>query len=289
MNKLIYGMKDSNRYIYHYTTMDVAINHILPTNTLKANNYSSTNDPKESKQWQFDLGTNENRDMGQYDMAALSIKLSDALKSKTKLVCFSKDETVLTGNHLNDIFKRGFCKPRMWAQYAGNHSGVCLVFDRHKLDTAISGQINKRHLTLKGDVNYRDRGVVGRLDEGEYKINVDYLEKLGFDQYVSAHFQTFYQRLFFEKMNDWVHESEFRWVISTDHDGPIMIDYQNALAGIVFGDSAIEDDVDKIIDMTDYKILYTGLKWKNCSPWYDLANFKYDKALRDSPWYKEKS
>lgn len=282
---MILGFKDPNKYVYHYTRMDTALEYILPSSTLMANKFSSTNDPKESRQWHFNLGTNKNRDLAKYDMDELSHKLSSALKARTKVLCFCKDQPDLTGDHLRDIYKRGFCKPRMWAQYADNHSGVCLVFDRQKLDRTIRKQFSSFSI-FRGDVSYKNPGVVGFLHEGDYKINVDYLEEHGFDHYASAHFQTFHKRLFFQKLLDWINETEYRWVIATDVTEPIYVDVQDSLVGIVFGDNAEEDSVDKVIGMTDYRILYAGLKWKNCSPWYDFANFKYDKDLRDSPWNK---
>ena len=283
---MIYSHKNVNKYLYHFTKASTAINDILPSNKLMAGSYLLTNDPKETKQWEFNIGSNENSDLNKYDMGNLSRQLSDALKSRTKVVCFSKDRSPLSGNHLTDIYQRGFCKPRMWAQYAEKHTGVCLVFDKSKLNEAISSAFSNTYIVLKGDVVYRNRNVVPNLNEGDYMINIDFLEEHGFDSYASAHFHQFNKRLFFEKMEDWSHEDELRWIVAANVDGPLFFDYQESLAGIVFGDSTDNKDIDRIIEITEYKIKYAGLKWKNCSPWYDLGNLKYDKVMRDSPWYQ---
>ena len=65
---MIEGVTSADQYIYHYTPFAKVI---LQNRTLKFGMYIKTNDPKESKDWQFDLGTNENADVGRYDMQAL--------------------------------------------------------------------------------------------------------------------------------------------------------------------------------------------------------------------------
>lgn len=274
---MIYGQRDSSQYLYHYTRTSIAIKYILPSNNLKLGNYSSTNDPKESKQWEFSIGTNEQRDLSEYDMNKLSKKLSNSLKAQTKILCFSKDGNDLTGDHLTDIYKRGFCKPRMWAQYGDNHSGLCLVFDWKKLQDCIEESFKDKYWIIHRAVNYINRSIVPSFDDGDYSINIDYLEKYGFGQYTSVHFKQYHQRLFFEKLADWRQENEYRWVIATNTLEPIYVDYKSALIGVVFGENTREKDIDKVISLTNNDISYTGLKWKNCSPWYDLSNMKYIK------------
>ncbi|WP_411800844.1 DUF2971 domain-containing protein [Aeromonas caviae] len=74
------------------------------------------------------------------------------LKEKTSLICFTKDK-ILSGNHLEDMPLRGFCKPRMWAQYAGNHSGVCLIFDESLFSKFFHEQFNDKTYSCR-DVIY---------------------------------------------------------------------------------------------------------------------------------------
>jgi hypothetical protein len=85
-------------------------------------------------------------------------------------------------------------------------------------------------------------------------------------------------------MTDWNHEDEYRWVLFTDTSDALYVDYEDALKDIIFGENTDETVIDDIINLTDYKVEYSGLQWKNCSPWYDIGNFKYDKKLRNSPW-----
>lgn len=170
--------------LYHYTNVDRALNHILKTRMLRFGAYTNTNDPKEAKTWQFDLGTNENRDLGAYKMAETSAWLSNRLKERARLLCFSMDRAPLTGAPMSDIFNRGFSKPRMWAQYADRHTGVCLVFDRARIDDAISRQVARANRVLAGPVEYVDRPVLGNWDtDWQFMINIDALEDIGRESY----------------------------------------------------------------------------------------------------------
>jgi hypothetical protein len=284
---MIENLTSTDQFIYHYTSARTALDYILKKRSLRFGSYINTNDPKETKTWQFDIGTNEKRDLGKYNMTELSEWLSKELKQKAKLACFSTDTKPLTGDHIADIFKRGYCKPRMWAQYAKKHTGVCLVFDRQKLSELIDAQLGALHLILSGPVKYRDRGIVRNLNEQQYMINIDVLESVGPEAYVRSHLLTNQQVLFFEKMNDWKDESEFRWVVFTETKAALYLDYKDSLVGIMFGENTEELIIQHIMDLTEARGLrYMGLKWKNCSPWYDYENLRYISGIKNSPWGK---
>jgi len=270
---MIEGVRSADQYLYHYTPCPEVI---LKSRTLRFGAYSKTNDPKESKVWEFNLGTNENANFDKYDMKALGTWLSTEIKSKTRIACFAMDAPPLSGNHLADIFRRGFCKPRMWAQYANRHKGACLVFDRQKLYALIDEQFRSSHLIISGPVVYLNRDVIPRLEDTAYTIDVDYLETMGRDEYLKWHRQTYFKQFFFEKMTDWRDELEFRWVILGTDANDLYVTFDGALVGIMFGDDAEESTIDEIKTMTaGMGLRYMGLKWKNCSPWYDFGNLKY--------------
>ena len=286
---MIESIKSVDKYLYHYTKCETAIDFILKDNTLRLNNYNKTNDPKEVKDWQFDIGSNEGADLGKYNSNELSTWLSKELKEKTRLLCFSQDTAPLSGNHLSDIFNRGFCKPRMWAQYGDNHRGLCLVFDRVKLTHQINEQLARNHLVLDSQVKYRNRNVIPNLfasDDQQYCINIDHLQKVGKVKYVADHLAMHFERLFFEKMNDWSGENEWRCIVFSDSEADLYVNYGNSLVGVMFGDNTEEDDIISVMNMTNRTgVSHMGLKWKNCSPWYDY-NLRYTKGIRNSAWGK---
>lgn len=285
---MIEKVTSSDQFIYHYTKASTALEYILKNRTLRFGKYNNTNDPKETKKWEFDLGRNENRDLGKYNMRELSRWLSSELKHKTRLTCFSMDSGPLKGNHMQDIFKRGFCKPRMWAQYAENHTGVCLVFHHEKLSKLTNSAFGANNLIISGPVKYVNRSVIRNLnnpDDQQYTINVDHLETIGPKAYAEAHLKTHYQRLFFEKMTDWKDEAEWRYVVFTTTEDDLYLDIKDSLAGIMFGENTQEIMIQNIMEQTEcWDLKYMGLKWKNCSPWYDYGNLRYVPSIKGSPW-----
>ena len=96
---MIEHVTSADSFLYHYTKSSTARDLIFKDRTLQFSSYSKTNDPKEMKAWQFDLGTNENRDLEKYKMDDLSAWLSTELKRVARLACFSMDTGPLTGNH----------------------------------------------------------------------------------------------------------------------------------------------------------------------------------------------
>ncbi|MDZ7892818.1 MAG: DUF2971 domain-containing protein [Rhodoferax sp.] len=191
----------------------------------------------------------------------------------------------MTGNHINDIFIRGFSKPRMWAQYADRHTGVCMVFDRARLDAAISMQVAGANRVLAGPVEYIDRSILRDMaSDWQFMINIDALEDLGKERYADLHLQTSYKRLFFEKMTDWRDECEWRWVAFASSNQDLYVAYGDALIGVMFGEETSEKSIQDIMDMTEsWGLRYMGLRWKNCSPWYDYG-LRYLPGIKNSPW-----
>jgi hypothetical protein len=288
---LIIGLQTPDAFLYHYTRADIAKDCILPKRMLKFGSITKTNDPKETRDWTFALGTQTNRSLGNYDLKDLSARLSDALKTNTKVVCFCRDSQPLSGDQLRDVFLRGWSKPRMWAQYAASptaegrikgHTGVCLVFDRQKLDQAICRKFGFYSRIYRGDVNYLNRSVVHDW-AGDFTINIDVLEQLGFEQYAKNHFHTFVKRLFFEKMLDWRDEHEFRWIIADNGPDDVFVEISSSLAGIVYGDDTNEADTKVMLELThDLPIQHIGLKWNNSSPWYDFTNPLFSRPMQKS-------
>jgi Protein of unknown function (DUF2971) len=270
---MLENFNNSSKYLYHYTSAHTALNHILKKKSLRFGVYTKTNDPKEAKTWQFKLGSYLDRDLSAYRMEELSPWLSDQIKGHARLLCFSTDRHPLQGDHTVDIFRRGFCKPRMWAQYAERHTGICLVLNRERLMEKIKEQIGKGNLVVSGPVKYVDQGIACDLfRDRQYLIDVDAIESSGRAAYPEIHLRTHWKNLFFEKMTDWRDEGEWRCVVFASSEVDLYVAYENALAGIVFGEDTSPEMIQSVIDITaGAHLRYVGLKWKNCSPWYDYA------------------
>jgi hypothetical protein len=275
---IIYNLKNSDRYVYHYTKPEKALEYILKGRTLLLNSFLATNDPKESKTWQLTPWTTNSSPPDSFVDEALPKEISDALKRTVHLACFCTDAPGLSGNHLDDILLRGLARPRMWAQYAQDHKGFCLVFDREKLLSHMRNQFSK-NLLLFGSISYRNRSFVKSLEPNAFRLEFDKLQEIGMDAYVRAHMLTYFKELYFEKLEDWRDENEWR-VLVLDHDGtPPLVDISGSLVGVIHGANTNQDDSEYARSLTSgLEITHTRLCWINHAPWYDLGSVPWSHA-----------
>ncbi|QCS52392.1 DUF2971 domain-containing protein [Priestia flexa] len=228
---------DLNQYLYHYTSYTTFLEKILPTQQLRLSSFRNTNDPREKKDWGFvwSLADEDNIDNEEYNQKCFinTDKFHSVLKDKCKIICFARDNPDLDCNQIFLDSKRGFSHSRMWAQYAGNHTGVCLMFDKHKLM-----KVFEKGLTKKGDVYH---GIVNYGTENErimraLHVSYDELLEKGISSLASEHLKEYLNELFFEKDLDWREEWEYRWLLfSNEANDYEFINYEDALEGIYLG------------------------------------------------------
>lgn len=149
-------MSSSNK-LFHYTTYNTAIEHILDTGLLRFSPLQSVNDPRESLDWLCSLKVNSETtlpiDFGLHE--SINQDINNHLKKNTKILCLSQSATPpkdVENLHLD--FYEGYARSRMWAQYAGNHTGICLAFDRQELTHLFYSSMSKHGSTYDGEVNY---------------------------------------------------------------------------------------------------------------------------------------
>ena|SRR5436853_4519125 len=58
--KTIIGFQTPDALVYHYTQIEIATDFIVPKWTLKIGSITKTNDPKETRNWKFTLGSRGN-------------------------------------------------------------------------------------------------------------------------------------------------------------------------------------------------------------------------------------
>jgi hypothetical protein len=182
-------------------------------------------DPRESKNWLFG-----GRGEGGYDILELSDRANQLAKAHTKILCVTRDaeEVPLPPN---ERYQRGFAHSRMWTDYAGGHSGVCLIFDRSKLDDAIRTVLAPREVHA-GAVTYSEWNP--ELGEA-FTIEFETLQTLAVDRALLAHIQTYRRELLFHKNLDWASELEYRWVVFGDSPTPEFVPFGDALEGLCVG------------------------------------------------------
>lgn len=154
---------------------------------------------------------------------------------------------VVTPNIHITCFSKTYDNSSMWAYYAGNHKGICLIFE----DDLVSDLFCYKGTSLQ-DVNYSNDGSYGEffqllLDEIQEKL---FYPKIDTSMYRNQDsFNDFWIKNSIKKSSYWMHESESRLLIlSETTESGIKIFYNpRCLKGIIFGANCSTEDKIKVI------------------------------------------
>jgi hypothetical protein len=123
-----------DEFLYHYTTSEAALGSILPTGQIRLGLIAATNDPREAKEWFFSLRSpTDSPSLDEFFEIVKGATLH--ANESAKVLCLTMDAMRPAPR---EIFGRGWAHSRMWAQYGGGHSGVCLIFDWRLLEKRLS-------------------------------------------------------------------------------------------------------------------------------------------------------
>ena len=275
MTDVWYALKNQDRYVYHYTRAATLINHILPSRRLRFSRFQTVNDPRESRDWLFAVYSLE---PGDYDFEDLQRRLNASLKHSWRLGCFVSDpyEAVINKQRedkgediLGAMYERGHSRPRMWAQYAEDFAGACLVFDRGKLDEGITACADAvGAVVYKGPVEYRNPRIAPDLTRLSARyVSRHEIVQLGLDVAMERHISRHWKELFFLKARDWEQEREYRWLVSGKENEDFFVDICDSLAGIALGDrfpDCLKPKVARQIESWEVKVAIMG--WRNGVP-----------------------
>lgn len=233
---------NADRYLYHYTSVSTALK-IIDGNSIKFSKVNRTNDTLESK-LKIDF-KNTNNSTNKTILSWIQ-SFNDVYSNNLQLLCFSVDDDNIVSQENNkskysDYSRRGFAKPRMWAQYATNNEGVCLIYDKSKLIEIIKQRLSS--LLIRHDrVIYQDQLYSFSFsDEAIRKINNFInlrIDSVGFG--IQCHNfllnnEEFTQYNYFSKLDDWKGEKEYRFLSYNEED--LIIDNSNeALVGVIIGE-----------------------------------------------------
>ncbi len=248
---------DTHKYLYHYTSAETAMK-ILHSNTLLFCKLSSANDTTEAKiRISFDAPT----DMSDKTYLKKCQAITNYLKENKdgfQLLCFSMDTWVTSkmrreylkrvpaNEAYYDVYGRGFALPRMWAQYAQNHNGVCFVLNKERVIEKVNAE---RSFFEARSVHYADIASTYHIKEKQVnsiynKIknvangNLPYLAEMKNDDFLKYNF--------FEKSADWSNEQEYRIIIySCADERQKILNLADAIEGVVIGERM--DDTHKDI------------------------------------------
>lgn len=226
--------------LFHYTKLETASEHILPSMSIKMGSFKHVNDPRESKEWKFVIYTRELKTNEIFDSKIFE-DISKYITHKSLMLCLTRDDpTLLTGEEDDRDIRVGYAHPRMWSQYGDNHKGVCLVLDREQLHVSIESKVGKVGL-FHGPVDYRS----SVTSPSGNAFNLPYLEDIldkGMPGILEPHIEKYYHDLFFNKHIDWRDEWEYRWVFRAGNENPIFIPIGNCIKGVILGSDCSTTD-----------------------------------------------
>jgi hypothetical protein len=267
---IFYSLTSPEKYLYHYTTSCALLCKILPNHSLRMNSLAQTNDPREFKSWKFDLGTNRRFTEESEDEWEGLEKETTLAKDSFKVVCFTTDSpNSVGGPGVGHIWERGFCKPRMWAQYAekAGQMGVCLVFDRAELESSLRASVPRDTRIFKDYVEYRNGSQPRSLENDPFILDYDLLKRHGNEKAIQAHVEYYWKELFFQKATDWSHEAEYRYLLWDRQKDAHIFSFGGALKGIVLGLSFSQEKLDELRRYYRYGDLdIVQLNWRNRNP-----------------------
>lgn len=241
----------SQKWVYRYLTLESAVKYIVcKDGALRLNTLEKMNDPRESKQWSFNLCSPNDWKEPTGTSTYWFERIRHALTHWPKLLCFSLDSTNYI-SAMNELFGRGFLKPRMWAQYGDSHKGVCLVFDKQMVGQSIRGLPVEQ--VYEGNVHYDFVQNINGIptyfflrDSGHQSFSLPELVSLG-DDALLQQIKTKASSFFFAKHQDWSSENEYRWVALRCDNNPIYAPVAGSLSGIVVGQDAKPEETEKLV------------------------------------------
>jgi Protein of unknown function (DUF2971) len=257
-----------DKHVFHYTKLDTALRYILATGRLRFGPYARTNDPRESKDWEFTWIEEDGTSIS--DFAGTHARLRDRAnavgKRLCRLLCVTQDQP--DQNQTGPHFSRGYCHPRMWAQYAEGHTGVCLVLEKTALNAEINRTLSPLGKLFSGEVRYADRT---KEDLEAFRLDLARIRTDGIEAVMQRKLEEFHNTYFFQKARDWQQEQEYRWMLLGDDKTPEFVDVDvfSSLRYLILGMDCAEAYFPSLAFFCEKRGIPIGrLLWRSGSPFF---------------------
>ncbi|WP_373726530.1 DUF2971 domain-containing protein [Bacteroides heparinolyticus] len=179
--------------LFHYTKLD-SLKKIMEDLTLKPSSFARLNDMNEGNVHNMCLNHN----------FMVMYNAEEYIKKKCRIISFSQNYDI------QGYGVEGTNHPAMWAHYADDSNGVCIVIDKDAF-IAKNNHVLSQHFHKFEDVEY------SLFNTPEYK-DINY-EADTPEVFIKNNWKS----LFFLKHKDWANEDEHRLFIM-DYDGKLSID-----------------------------------------------------------------
>jgi hypothetical protein len=201
---------------------------------------TNTNDPLEFVDFSgfassLPIGKNDDSDR-------ISCELDVSSKRRrnfVRMLCFCRDLFCNKADWKNEkaqefadnLLFKGWARSRIWAQYADNHAGVCLVFDKNEFKKCFDSlACNDIEILEDKDITYTN--------------NLSELEKAMDSKEIQNDYSNFYldeerKKYLFQKCEDYRDENEYRFCLINralkSPEEAMFVDYASSLKAVILG------------------------------------------------------
>jgi len=208
---ILRNQKKLDMFLYYYTS-DSTFFKMLDNLRIKTSKFNEVNDLDEAN---FDY-------LGGYWIKNPQIR--EYINNKCRFISFVHDEPLIEG------LIEGTSHPRMWAQYANNNKGVCLILNRERVLSVCKKQYGDDAFII-GDINY----TYSKLPPKDFEKEIaDDCKKLEVEDII----RKYYEGLLLTKHADWEQEFETRLLLFGEID---WFPIEGCIEGICLGRKFVED------------------------------------------------
>ena len=248
--------------LFHYTSLATFIEYILPSKKLKFSKIKNSRDPYEYQS--FDHRYLDEDSLSNDTIFLEFLQCVKNFKLDSQFLCFSLPDTVNIGKEPSYL-RFGYDRPKLWESYGDKHKGVCIGFDKSKIESQFSNNIQNDEFCYRHrEIDYKDI-VSGHPHKTNSLLSNLYHEYLGPNckELILKNEKTF----FFQKDYDYKDENEYRFVAITNKEQEeIKIDISDAVTDIYFGDLVPSDFLNFYHDLIKKEFpssSYQQVKWFN--------------------------
>ena len=264
--------------VCHYTSKKKAMS-ILNDKQINFSSLALCDDPRESKQWNFDYIGSEQR-ICLEKFGKVPRTLDNIIKNRSMILCLCgwNDEEMNFDNNAiphyrQDYFRVGWARSRMWSQYGEKHTGVCLVFDRRQLEEQFKStfEANKKFCG-RVEYQYHLESFVS-AKKLKCKNILQYDVEKAFEMQINKYFHEY----FFLKLMDYRDEHEYRLVVIANGDDSLELPIESSLRGVIVGidfPSEKHGCIDRLAQKCSSSVERYSLSWQEGQPQLESLNMK---------------
>lgn len=252
----------------HYTKRDTALEKILYEGKIKFNQIGRTNDPKESL---VHLSVSYFPSSGNKNADAYYILLTNEFqriqKEEWKVLCMTMHSSAKKNqDEITAKFRYGWNKPAMWAHYAENNSGVCIIFNGDILYKNIKSNLGQHKLIPK-KVSYKKPFTQTKYYDDFQRIIKEQPVIDDLRAQIRKHLEEKHEEYFFSKFSTWKDETEYRFLVHTIGNHDEFVNINGAIKSILVGSNFPKAYIPSIKDIAIRLNVSAGkMLWVNGIP-----------------------